>query len=184
MCPQGMTILKAIEWAGYRLVRGVGCRAGFCGACATVYRLKGDHQLYFGLACQTVVQPDMILAQIPFFPAPRAAYRLEQLKPAPEQLYQLYPEVLRCLGCGTCTKACPQDLDVMDYMAAAMRGDIAATACEVVRLHHVRAVRGPLSGGRGAVQRGDPGAAPVWQVPVAAIGAPGEAHRRDRGRRV
>ena len=74
--PDGMTIMKAMEWAGYRLLRGCGCRAGFCGACATVYRLKGDHKLYFGLACQTVVQPEMILTQIPFFPAPRAVYDL------------------------------------------------------------------------------------------------------------
>ena len=36
-----------------------------------------------------------------------------------------YPETLRCLGCGACTKACPQELDVKGYMAAAMRGDIA-----------------------------------------------------------
>ncbi|RLC78291.1 MAG: 4Fe-4S ferredoxin, partial [Chloroflexi bacterium] len=40
----------------------------------------------------------------------------------------LYPEVLRCLGCGACTKACPQDIDVRNYMAAGMRGDIAALA--------------------------------------------------------
>src|SRR5512137_495936 len=126
--PEGMTIMKAMEWAGYRLVRGVGCRAGFCGACATVYRLAGDHKLYFDLACQTVVQPEMILTQIPFFPAPRAAYNLADLKPTAEQLFQIYPEVLRCLACGTCTKACPQDLDVQDYMASAMRGDIAAVA--------------------------------------------------------
>jgi len=126
--PEGMTIMKAMEWAGYRLVRGVGCRAGFCGACATVYRVKGDHKLYFDLACQTVVQPEMILTQIPFFPAPRAAYDLADLEPAAEQLFQVYPEILRCLACGTCTKACPQDLDVMDYMASAMRGDIAAVA--------------------------------------------------------
>jgi len=126
--PEGMTIMKAIEWAGYRLVRGVGCRAGFCGACATVYRVKGDHKLYFDLACQTVVQPEMILAQIPFFPGPRAAYDIAALKPAAETLYQVYPEVLRCLACGTCSKACPQDLDVMDYMASAMRGDIAGVA--------------------------------------------------------
>lgn len=126
--PEAMTIMKAIEWAGYRLVRGCGCRAGFCGACATVYRVKDDHKLYFALACQTVVQPEMILTQIPFFPAPRAAYNLAELQPSAEQLYQIYPEILRCLSCGTCTKACPQELDVMDYMAMAMRGDIAGVA--------------------------------------------------------
>jgi ferredoxin len=126
--PNSLTIMKAWEYAGYRLLRGVGCRGGFCGACATVYRLQGDDKLYFALACQTVVQPEMYLAQIPFFPAQRAAYQVEELKPTPETLFQIYPQVLQCLSCGTCTKACPQDIDVMDYMARAMRGDIAAVA--------------------------------------------------------
>jgi len=70
----------------------------------------------------------MYLAQIPSFPARRAQYRLEELKPTLGQVLQLYPELLRCLSCGTCSKACPQELDVRDYMAAAMRGDIAAVA--------------------------------------------------------
>ena len=34
--PAGLTIMKAMEYAGYRYIRGAGCRAGFCGACATV----------------------------------------------------------------------------------------------------------------------------------------------------
>lgn len=126
--PASLTIMKAMEWAGYTLVRGVGCRGGFCGACATVYRLKGDPSLRFALACQTVVEPEMYLAQIPFFPARRADYHLEELAPTAEQLFALYPETLRCLACGTCTKACPQEIDVRTYMAAAMRGDIAAVA--------------------------------------------------------
>ena len=70
----------------------------------------------------------MYLAQLPSFPARRAEYRLEELKPTLGQLLQLYPELMRCLSCGTCTKACPQELDVRDYMASAMRGDIAAVA--------------------------------------------------------
>lgn len=126
--PVSLTIMKAMEWAGYTLVRGVGCRGGFCGACATVYRVKGDPKLYFGLACQTVVQPEMYLGQIPFFPADRANYDLAKLEPVAATLFQTYPETLRCLGCGTCSKACPQELDVKGYMAAAMRGDISAVA--------------------------------------------------------
>ena len=74
--PPSLTIMKAMEYAGYVLVRGVGCRGGFCGACATVYRVKGDERLKFGLACQTVVQPDMYLGQIPFFPAQHSTYDL------------------------------------------------------------------------------------------------------------
>ncbi len=126
--PTSLTIMKAMEWAGYTLVRGVGCRGGFCGACATVYRIKDDPKLYFGLACQTVVKPEMYLGQIPFFPAKRAEYDISKLEPIATTLFTTYPEVLRCLGCGTCTKACPQELNVKGYMAAAMRGDIAMVA--------------------------------------------------------
>ncbi len=126
--PSVLTIMKAMEYAGYKLIRGVGCRGGFCGACATVYRLPDDYRLQVGLACQTVVQPGMYLAQIPFFPAQRAQYVVHDLEPAFPTLVQLYPELLRCLSCGTCTKVCPQDIDVKQYMAEAMRGDIAAVA--------------------------------------------------------
>jgi succinate dehydrogenase/fumarate reductase-like Fe-S protein len=128
MVPPTLTIMKAMEYAGYTLIRGVGCRGGFCGACATTYRIKGDPKLYFGLACQTVVQPQMYLAQIPFFPAQRATYDISEMQPAPVTLFSTYPELLRCLGCGACTKACPQDLDVRSYMAAGMKGDIAEMA--------------------------------------------------------
>ena len=126
--PSNLTIIKAMEYAGYRLVRGVGCRAGFCGACATVYRTKDDYRLKIGLACQTVIEPEMYIAQIPFFPVKRADYRLDELEPTFETLVKLYPELLRCLSCGVCTKSCPQELDVKDYMADAMKGDIAAVA--------------------------------------------------------
>ena len=77
--PEGLTILQAFEWAGFHLTRGVGCRGGFCGACSTVYRIAGDHRLHYALACQTVVEPGMILGPIPFFPAQRPAYFLEEL---------------------------------------------------------------------------------------------------------
>ena len=40
--PGDLTIMTAMEYAGYQLKRGCGCRHGFCGACATLYRIKGD----------------------------------------------------------------------------------------------------------------------------------------------
>ena len=128
LVPSTLTIMKAMEYAGYTLIRGVGCRGGFCGACGTVFRIQGDPKLYFGLACQTVVQPNMYLAQIPFFPAQRSVYDITELEPISATLFATYPEVLRCLGCGACTKACPQEIDVRTYMAAGMRGDIARMA--------------------------------------------------------
>ena len=126
--PEGLTILKAFEWSGFRLTRGVGCRGGFCGACGTIYRLPNDHKLYYALACQTVITPGMTLGQIPFFPAQRPIYHIESLKPSGETILDLYPEVLRCFGCNTCTKACPQEIDVLNYMSAVIRGDVAAAA--------------------------------------------------------
>jgi len=126
--PEGLTILKAFEWSGFHLTRGVGCRGGFCGACGTVYRLPNDHKLYYALACQTVTRPGMILGEIPFFPAQHPIYHLESLMPVVETFLNLYPEVLRCFGCNTCSKACPQEIDVMNYMSAVIRGDIAAAA--------------------------------------------------------
>ena len=39
--PAELTIMTAMEYAGYTLKRGCGCRHGFCGACATIYRIKG-----------------------------------------------------------------------------------------------------------------------------------------------
>jgi succinate dehydrogenase/fumarate reductase-like Fe-S protein len=128
MVPDALTIMGALEYAGYKLIRGVGCRAAFCGACATVYRIDGDPKLHIGLACGTQVEAGMHLTQIPFYPAERADYRLDELEPTFGTLVSLYPQVLKCLGCGTCTKSCPQDLQVKDYMAAAMRGDIARVA--------------------------------------------------------
>lgn len=126
--PKNLTIMKAMEYAGYRFIRGCGCRGGFCGACGTVYRTKDDYKLKNALACQTMVEDGMYLTQIPFYPANKAKYDLEELEPSAETILMLYPELFRCVGCNTCTKICPQDIDVMDYMALAERGDITKAA--------------------------------------------------------
>ena len=128
LVPYGLTIMKAMEYAGYRYIRGCGCRGGFCGGCGTVYRFKDDYKLQSGLACQTVVEENMYLVQIPFFPANKADYNLDELKPAGGTLLKLYPELARCVSCNTCTKVCPQDIEVMDYMQAALKGDITNAA--------------------------------------------------------
>jgi succinate dehydrogenase/fumarate reductase-like Fe-S protein len=126
--PDNLTIMKALEHAGFQLVRGCGCRGGICGACGTVYRTPDSHRVEVGLACQTIVKPDMFLAQIPFFPANKAVYDIEALRPEPGTISGHYPEIFKCIGCGTCTRTCPVDVEVMDYMAAAIRGDIERVA--------------------------------------------------------
>lgn len=122
--PAEATIMGAIEYAGYQIKRGAGCREGFCGACATVYRMPGDYKIYTGLACTTLVEAGMWLTQMPASPAHKALYDIKKIKPDVATIQMLYPEVFRCVACNTCTKACPQDLEVMDYIQAAKRGDI------------------------------------------------------------
>jgi len=126
--PAGLTIMKAMEYAGYRFVRSCGCRGGFCGACATIYRVKGDYKLIVALACQETVEEGMYISQIPFTPAEKPIYNLEELSPSANVFLEYYPEIAKCVSCNTCTKACPQDLEVMDYVQAALRGDFQEVA--------------------------------------------------------
>ena len=126
--PAGLTIMKALEYAGYRYIRGCGCRAGFCGACSTVYRIEDEQKLGFDLACQKVVEDKMYLVQLPFVPASKAEYNIDQLEPSDSLLITMYPEIARCVSCNTCTKSCPQDIETMKYIQMAVRGDIGQCA--------------------------------------------------------
>ena len=121
--PSNLTIMGAMEYAGYQLVRGCGCRNGFCGACATIYRVKGDRELKVCLACQTKVIDNMYIATLPFFPLVKQVYDMEKVKPTEAIMMQLYPEIYSCIGCNACTKSCTQGLNVMQYIAYAQRGD-------------------------------------------------------------
>ena len=121
--PADLTIMTAMEYAGYQLVRGCGCRNGFCGACATIYRIAGDRELKVALACQTQVQDNMYVATLPFFPLIKQVYDINEVKPEQAVMMQLYPEIYSCIGCNACTKACTQELNVMQYIAYAQRGE-------------------------------------------------------------
>ena len=86
--PAGLTIMKALEYAGYRYIRGCGCRAGFCGACSTIYRKEDEQKLGFDLACQKVVEDKMYLVQLPFVPASKAEYDIEKIVPKDSTLIE------------------------------------------------------------------------------------------------
>ncbi len=128
--PEELTIMKAMEYCGYQLVRGCGCRNGFCGACATIYRIKGKAELKACLACQTKVEENMYIATLPFFPLVKQVYDIQKISPAETIMMQLYPEIYSCIGCNACTKACTQELKVMQYIAYAQRGEFAKCAEE------------------------------------------------------
>jgi len=126
--PDSLTIQKAFEFAGYQWLRGCGCRGGICGACATVFRYPNSYRIEVGLACQTVVQEGMYIAQIPLFPAPKATYNLDDVAATTQAIHALYPDLYKCMGCNTCTKSCPMEIKVMEYISAAIRGDLRETA--------------------------------------------------------
>ena len=128
--PESLTIMGAMEYAGYELVRGCGCRNGFCGACATIYRIRGKQELHACLACQTKVEEGMYIATLPFFPLVKQVYDINKVKPTEQIMMQLYPEIYACVGCNACTKACTQELNVMQYIAYAQRGEYAKCAEE------------------------------------------------------
>jgi len=122
-CPAALTVMQAMEFAGYRLTRGVGCRAGFCGACTTIYRTVGDYKLKTGMACQTRVEDGMYLVQLPFVPAEKPTYDIAKERRDIGTLFRYFPEVNRCVSCNACTKVCPQNIEVMDCIQALIRGD-------------------------------------------------------------
>lgn len=64
----------------------------------------------------------MTIARIPFVPAEKASYDLDELKPDVSTFVELYPSVFRCVSCNTCTKICPQDINVMDYIQDIIKG--------------------------------------------------------------
>ncbi len=126
--PAELTVMNAMEYAGYQLKRGCGCRNGFCGACATIYRVKGENQLKTCLACSQKVIDGMYIATLPFFPLVKQIYDIKSVKPEQSVMMQLYPEIYSCVGCNACTRACPQDLKTMQYIAYAQRGDFSKCA--------------------------------------------------------
>lgn len=126
--PADQTIMGAIEYAGYQLIRGCGCREGFCGSCGTIYRKPGDYRFHMAPACSTLVEDQMYIAQIPFVPTDKPPYDIEKLEADYAAFEKVFPETFRCLACNTCTKACPQDLEVMDYIQAVIKNDISECA--------------------------------------------------------
>ena len=122
--PAELTVQKAMEYSGFQIIRGCGCRGGVCGACAMIYRIGNGVEIKTGLACITQVQEEMMILNLPYYPARKVIYDMDKLTPTAETAIELYPEVLRCMGCNACTQICPQDIEVMNMIAEVLSGDI------------------------------------------------------------
>jgi succinate dehydrogenase/fumarate reductase-like Fe-S protein len=126
--PAGVTLIKAMWYAGKEVLRGAGCLGGFCGACATYYRTKDDPKVKTGLACSMAVEDGMSFSFMPAFPARKAIYNLPELKDPKQDLFEFYPEAPLCRNCNACTEACPQKIDVREGVWKAVFGDFKAVS--------------------------------------------------------
>ena len=120
--PRDLTVMQALEFVGYQFSRGCGCRGGVCGACAAVYLHPESTHLQVGLACQMQVVPDMSIIQVPYYPVDKPGYNVDTLAPTTEQIGRIYPNLYRCVACNTCTKMCPQGINVMGCITHLLRG--------------------------------------------------------------
>ena len=64
--PEGMTLLNAMQVAGYDYLKGCGCRMGDCGECAVYYRLPGSAVTLRDFSCEMRVSEGMEVMEVPF----------------------------------------------------------------------------------------------------------------------
>ena len=76
--PEGMTLLNAMQVAGFDYLKGCGCRMGDCGECAVYYRLPGSAVTLRDFSCEMRVTEGMEVMDVPF--KWNLAYRQAQAK--------------------------------------------------------------------------------------------------------
>jgi len=137
--PAGITVIQAAWHIGRDTTRGVGCLGGACGACPISFLLPGSFYNQSGLACQTLVEEGMSITFLPSDPPKKQATPLPSGPPDAQHLFRYYRETRRCVSCGACSNVCPQGIDAMGGVRAAINGDLDAvsekfTSCVVCGL--------------------------------------------------
>lgn len=126
--PAGITVIQAMWRIGRSMVHGVGCLGGVCGACPITYRLPDQLASKTGLACQTAVREGMAITFLPSDTSKKAIALLPKEVPTQKTLFQYYPETRRCTACRACSSVCPQEIDVMGGVRAAINGEFSNVA--------------------------------------------------------
>jgi len=126
--PEGITVIQAMWHLGRPMIRGVGCLSGVCGACTITMRSSLQVESRTALACQTMVEESMSITFLPPDGSKKELTPLSSDLPEEKKLLHFYPETRRCIACHACTTICPQGIDVMGGVRAAMNGEISAVA--------------------------------------------------------
>ncbi len=121
--PAGFTIMTCMEYAGFTLTRGCGCRGGICGACAVVYRVGQESTWHVGLACQTLTQDHMNFLFLPYVQGQEGLYNAATTPCSVQAITSTYPKLNKCIQCNTCTRSCPLGLKVLGYVQALQQGN-------------------------------------------------------------
>ncbi len=121
--PVGFTIMTCMEYAGFQLTRGCGCRGAVCGACAVVYRVGTESRWHVGLACQTLTQDHMTFLFLPYHQGQQSIYQAHKSPCTLAFIENLYPQLSQCINCNTCTKSCPMNLKVLGFIHALRQGN-------------------------------------------------------------
>jgi len=120
--PEGLTVIQAMWHIGRDMTHDAGCLGGACGACAISIRFPGSFENQCKLACQTLVSKGMTIAFIPSDTSKKEIAPLPDGEVTGKELFQYYPETRRCVACGACSTVCPEGIDAMGGVRAAIMG--------------------------------------------------------------
>ncbi len=120
---KGSTLMGALLETGWQSAGEHGCLGECRGACAALYRLPDETQVRTGLACRIPVQEGIAFSLLGRYPCPNPDYDLAAIEDPKQALFDLFPEVATCRKCGSCVRACPQQIDVMRGVWCAVFGN-------------------------------------------------------------
>ncbi len=123
--PAGFTIMSCMEYVGFRLSHGCGCRGAVCGACAVLYRVGCSPKWHVGLACQTLTQDQMNFMSLPYHEGPSPRLDMHNIPCTLEEIDKIHPNFSNCNACNTCSQGCPVGIKVLGALHALRQGSFA-----------------------------------------------------------